>query len=133
MPELSPLPVPHARDDETTASRAWAEGLAMTRADTDGTQRSPGELVAAALSAHRTLSRDFGGSVPVTALGPDGAPRGLAAFVAVYAVQREREQRERLDHREQRDHGERREQEQSVWRDWGTRVRRDGRGLGEAV
>lgn len=123
MPELRPIPVPHAPDDGTTASRAWAEALAMTREDTGATHRSRGELVAAALSAHRTLSRDFGRSVPVTALGPDGAPRGLAAFVAVYAVQRERE-RERRDQREQ---------EQSAGRDWGRRAQRDDRGLGEAA
>ncbi|MFJ4981138.1 hypothetical protein ACIP6X_38485 [Streptomyces coeruleorubidus] len=127
MPELGPIPVPHARDDETTASRAWAEALAMTRGDADRSgraHRSQDELVAAALSAHRTLSREFGGSVPVTALGTDGAPRGLAAFVAVYAVQQAREQRYQRA---------RQEQERAVQRDWGKRVRRDERKLGEAA
>ncbi|WP_395576646.1 hypothetical protein [Streptomyces sp. BK79] len=124
MPELRPIPVPHAPDDGTTASRAWAEALAMTREDTDAADRSRGEAVAAALSAHRTLSRDFGRSVPVTALGPDGTARGLAAFVAVYAVQWERQQR---------DDRERREQERSARRDWDRRVQRDDRGLGEAA
>ncbi|MGA5292068.1 hypothetical protein [Streptomyces pseudogriseolus] len=123
MPEQRPIPVPHAPDDGTTASRAWSDALALTREDTDAAHRSWGELVAAALSAHRTLSRGYGRSVPVTALGPDGAPRGLAAFVAVYAVQRERE-------RERRDQQER---ERSVRRDWGSRAQRDDRGLGEAA
>ncbi|MFI9754697.1 hypothetical protein [Streptomyces collinus] len=129
MPELRPIPVPHARDDETTASRAWAEALAMTRGDanrSDRAHRSQGELVAAALSAHRTLSREFGRSVPVTALGPDDASRGLAAFVAVYAVQQAREQRGQRARQEQ-------EQERAVQRDWGKRVRRGERGLGEAA
>ncbi|MFE5602998.1 hypothetical protein ACFQ8O_27895 [Streptomyces coelicoflavus] len=128
MPEPRPItPLPHAPDDGTTASRAWAEALAVTRGDADRagrTRHCRGELVAAALSAHRTLSRDFGRGVPVTALGPDGAPRGLAAFVAVYAVQRERERRIRRE-------PERREQ--PVRRDWGKRVRRDEHGLGEAA
>ncbi|MFC8436842.1 hypothetical protein ACFUJT_01320 [Streptomyces griseoincarnatus] len=120
MPQLGPIPVPHAPDDGTTASRAWSEALATTRKDTDATHRSRGELVAAALSAHRTLSRDFGRSVPVTALGPDGAPRGLAAFVAVYAVQRERHERAQRQQRELRERQE-------------TLVRRDEHGLGEAA
>ncbi|MGY1528594.1 hypothetical protein ACW69C_33395 [Streptomyces sp. MN3] len=124
MPQLRPIPVPHAPDDGTTASRAWSEALAMTREDTDAAHRSRGELVAAALSAHRTLSRDFGRSVPVTALGPEGAPRGLAAFVAVYAAQRERERR---------DQQERQEQERPARRDRGDRARRDDRRLGEAA
>ncbi|CAL9323720.1 hypothetical protein [Streptomyces sp. R02] len=121
MPEQRPIPVPHAPDDGTTASRAWSDALALTREDTDAAHRSRGELVAAALSAHRTLSRGYGRSVPVTALGPDGAPRGLAAFVAVYAVQRERERRDQQG------------RERSVRRDWGSRARRDDRGLGEAA
>ncbi|MCA2205348.1 hypothetical protein ACPCSQ_17990 [Streptomyces griseoincarnatus] len=124
MPQLRPIPVPHAPDDGTTASRAWSEALATTREDTDAAHRSRGELVAAALSAHRILSRDFGRSVPVTALGPDGAPRGLAAFVAVYAAQRERERK---------DQQERQEQERPARRDRGDRARRDDRGLGEAA
>lgn len=46
-----------------------------------------GELMAAALGAHRTLARGRSQSVPLTALGPHGDPRALAAFVAVYAAQ----------------------------------------------
>ncbi|MEQ8143366.1 hypothetical protein [Streptomyces sp. OP7] len=128
MPELRPIPVPHAPDDKApddgaTASRARAEALAMTRGDTDAAHRSRGELVAAALSAHRTLSRDFGRSVPVTALGPDGAPRGLAAFVAVYAVQQQRHERHGRAQRAQR---ELRERQQTL-------ARREEHGLGEAA
>lgn len=88
MPEPDPNQVPHPRTDEI-ASRAWAEALAMAVGDADPAHRPPGELVAAALKAHRTLSRSHGQSVPVTALGPDGGVRGLAAFVAVYAAQQE--------------------------------------------
>ncbi|WP_458077511.1 hypothetical protein [Streptomyces sp. EMB26] len=120
MPQPRPIPVPHAPDDGTTASRAWSEALATTREDTDAAHRSRGELVAAALSAHRTLSRDFGRSVPVTALGPDGAPRGLAAFVAVYAVQQQRHERAQSQQRE-------------LWERQETLVRRDEHGLGEAA
>jgi len=86
MPEHDPNPVPHLRKDEI-ASRACAEALAMACGDADHAHRPPGELVAAALKAHRTLSRGLGQSVPLTALGPDGGVRGLAAFVAVYAAQ----------------------------------------------
>jgi hypothetical protein len=46
--------------------------------------------MAAALKTHRMLSRGLGQNVPLTPLGPDGAARGLAAFVAVYAAQQER-------------------------------------------
>ncbi|XMA35605.1 hypothetical protein O1157_00450 [Streptomyces albogriseolus] len=120
MPELRPIPVPHAHDDGATASRAWAEALAMTREDADAAHRSRGELVAAALSAHRTLSRDFGRGVPVTALGPDGTARGLAAFVAVYAVRQQRHERQAREQRELRERQE-------------TSVRRDGHGLGAAA
>ena len=87
MPNREPKPVPpHQRKDEI-ASRAWAEALAMACGDADHTHRTPGELVAASLEAHRTLSRGLGQSVPFTALGPDGGVLGLAAFVAVYATQ----------------------------------------------
>ncbi|MFK0063906.1 hypothetical protein ACIQTN_32330 [Streptomyces werraensis] len=79
-------PVPHPGEDDI-ASRAWAEALEMAHGDPD---RAPGELVAAALEAHRELSRALGRTVPVTALGPDGGVRGLAAFVAVYAARRDR-------------------------------------------
>lgn len=86
-PELDPIlhPTSNPRRDEI-ASRAWAEALAMADGDAG---RPAGELVAAALKAHRTLSRGLGQSVPVTALGPDDGVRGLAAFVAVYATQQE--------------------------------------------
>lgn len=86
MPD--PDPVPRPRQDEI-ASRAWAEALALA-GDAGRPHRAPGELVAAALEAHRGLSREFGRNVPVTALGPGGGVRGLAAFLAVYAAQRER-------------------------------------------
>lgn len=87
-PDTNLNPVPHPRKDEI-ASRAWAEALAMTCGDADHAHRAPGELVAASLKAHRVLSRGLGQSVPLTALGPDGGVLGLAAFVAVYAVQQE--------------------------------------------
>ncbi|MFF1699308.1 hypothetical protein ACFVXC_37740 [Streptomyces sp. NPDC058257] len=87
MPNCEPKPVAqHERTDEI-ASRAWAEALAMACGDADHAHRSPGELLAASLEAHRALSRGFGRSVPFTALGPDGGVLGLAAFVAVYTVQ----------------------------------------------
>jgi hypothetical protein len=86
MPNPDPNPIPHLRRDEI-ASRAWAEALAMACGDVDHAHRPPGELVAAALKVHRMLSRGLGQSVPVTAIGPDGGVRGLAAFVAVYAAQ----------------------------------------------
>lgn len=79
------------RKDEIV-SRAWAEALALAHEPgerTDRAGRPPGELVAAALKAHRALSQGLGQSVPVTAIGPDGGVRGLAAFVAVYAAQQE--------------------------------------------
>ncbi|MEU6381104.1 hypothetical protein [Streptomyces sp. NPDC046909] len=97
-PEPDPIlqPVPHRPRREDIASRAWAAAQEMAGEDTDragGPERPAGELVAAALKAHRTLSRGLGQSVPVTPLGPDGGGvRGLAAFVAVYAA--EQEQRE---------------------------------------
>ncbi|MGW6062994.1 hypothetical protein [Streptomyces sp. NPDC055189] len=89
MPNCEPKPVPphqRQRQDEI-ASRAWAEALAMACGDADHAHRPPGELLAASLAAHRTLSRGLGQSVPLTALGPDGGVLGLAAFVAVYAAQ----------------------------------------------
>ncbi|KUM99175.1 hypothetical protein AQI95_40510 [Streptomyces yokosukanensis] len=88
MREPDPNPVPHLSKDEI-ASWAWAEVLTMACADAEHAHRPPGELVAAALKAHRTLSRGLRQSVPVTALGPDGGVRGLAAFVAVYAAQQD--------------------------------------------
>ncbi|MFE9683943.1 hypothetical protein [Streptomyces sp. NPDC006285] len=87
MPQPDPHQVPQPRKDEIT-SRAWAEALAMACGVADHTHRPPGELVAAALQAHRALSRGLGQNVQVTALGPAGAVRGLAAFVAGYAAQR---------------------------------------------
>jgi hypothetical protein len=86
MPDRHPNPVPHLRKDEI-ASRAWAEALAMACGEADHAHPPVGELVAASLKAHRTLSQGLGRSVPVTALGPDGGVLGLAAFVAVYAAQ----------------------------------------------
>lgn len=91
-PAVAPAPAPHpgtrtrTRRDEI-ASRAWAEALAIACADPDHARRPRGELMAAALQAHRTLTRGPGPSVPLTALGPHGDPRALAAFVAVYAAQ----------------------------------------------
>ncbi|GGV66844.1 hypothetical protein GCM10010277_74970 [Streptomyces longisporoflavus] len=93
MPNCEPKPVPpHAHQDDHAhkddiASRAWAEALAMACGDADHAHRPPGELLAASLRAHRTLSRGLGQSVPLTALGPNGGVLGLAAFVAVYAAQ----------------------------------------------
>ncbi|MET7746862.1 hypothetical protein [Streptomyces sp. NPDC005385] len=81
-----PVPHPCMRRDEI-ASRAWAEALAIACADPDHARRPRAELMAAALQAHRTLTRGPGPSVPLTALGPHGDPRALAAFVAVYAAQ----------------------------------------------
>jgi hypothetical protein len=88
MPDPDTNPVAHLRKDQI-ASRAWAEALAMACGDADHAHRPPGELAAAALRVHRMLSRGLGHSVPVTALGPDGGVRGLAAFLAVYAAQQE--------------------------------------------
>jgi hypothetical protein len=90
QPEPDPIlqPTSHPRREEIT-SRAWTEALAMAGGDPDPADRLLGELVAAALKAHRTLSRGLGQSVPVTALGPDDGVRGLAAFVAVYAAEQE--------------------------------------------
>ncbi|MGV4982317.1 hypothetical protein ACVB8X_23990 [Streptomyces sp. NRAIS4] len=67
------------------------------------------ELVAAALKAHRALSRGLGESVPVTALGPDGALRGLAAFIAVYAARRD--QPDQPDQQDQQDRQDRQDRE----------------------
>lgn len=87
MPNREPKPVPpHAHKDDI-ASSAWAEALAMACGDADHAHHPPGELLAASLKAHRTLSRGLGRSVPLTALGPDGGVLGFAAFVAVYATQ----------------------------------------------
>lgn len=84
-----PDPVPHSRPEEIL-SRARAEALALAGEDRGRRHRTPDEggLVAAALEAHRALSRDLGRSVPLTALGPDGGVRGLTAFLAVYAARR---------------------------------------------
>ncbi|MFF0190311.1 hypothetical protein [Streptomyces sp. NPDC005244] len=87
-PTVAPAPNPHPRTRrDEIASRAWAEALAIACADPDHARRPRGELMAAALQAHRTLTRGPGPSVPLTALGPHGDPRALAAFVAVYAAQ----------------------------------------------
>ncbi|WP_327309938.1 hypothetical protein OG730_43010 (plasmid) [Streptomyces sp. NBC_01298] len=70
-------------------SRAWAEAHSMTCADPGHAHRPPGELTAAALTAHGRLSAVLGRSIPFTALGPGGGVRGLASFLAVYAAQQE--------------------------------------------
>lgn len=85
-PAPAPVPASRARRDET-ASQAWAEALATACTHPDHARRPRGELMAAALQAHRTLTRGPGPGVPLTALGPHGDPRALAAFVAVYAAQ----------------------------------------------
>ncbi|MDL5205439.1 hypothetical protein [Streptomyces sp. ALI-76-A] len=99
MPDSETNPVPHRQEPhlrrDEIASRARAEALAMACADTAHSHRPAGELVAAALKAHRTLSRGLGPGGPVTPLGPDAGVRGLAAFLAVYAAQQE--------HRDDRD------------------------------
>ncbi|MET8036736.1 hypothetical protein [Streptomyces sp. NPDC005345] len=79
-------PAARTRSDEN-ASQAWAEALAMACTHPDHARRPRSELMAAALQAHRTLTRGPGPDVPLTALGPHGDPRALAAFVAVYAAQ----------------------------------------------
>ncbi|MFI6475187.1 hypothetical protein ACIBL5_33580 [Streptomyces sp. NPDC050516] len=95
MQNPEPKPVPHLRKDEIV-SRAWAEALAMACSDADHAHRPPGELVAAALKAHHTLSRGLGPSGPVAAVGSDGGVRWLAAFVAEYAAhQQQRDERDR--------------------------------------
>lgn len=95
MQNPEPNPVPRPRKDGIV-SRAWAEGLVMACGDADHTQRPPGELVAAALKAHHTLSRGFGQSGPVAFVGSDGGVRWLAAFVTEYAALREeRDERRR--------------------------------------
>jgi hypothetical protein len=88
----APAPIPHparTRRDEI-ASHAWAEALAIACADPDHARRPRSELMAAALQAHRTLTRGPGPGVPLTALGPHGDVRALAAFVAVYSAQQHR-------------------------------------------
>lgn len=70
MPHPDPHPAPRQRAAEPP-SPAWTDALA------------------AALSAHRTLARGLGRSVPLTALCADGGASGLAAFVAVYAAQQD--------------------------------------------
>ncbi|MEU8792984.1 hypothetical protein [Streptomyces sp. NPDC048643] len=85
-PAPAPIPHPRTRRDEI-ASHAWAEALATACAHPDHAHRPRGELMAAALEAHRTLTRGPGPSVPLTALGPHGDPRALAVFVTVYAAQ----------------------------------------------
>ncbi|MGW6485628.1 hypothetical protein [Streptomyces sp. NPDC055056] len=85
-PAPAPVPASRTRRDET-ASQAWAEALAKACTHPDHARRPRSELMAAALQAHRTLTRGPGPGVPLTALGPHGDPRALAAFVAVYAAQ----------------------------------------------
>ncbi|TQJ37129.1 hypothetical protein OHU34_43155 [Streptomyces sp. NBC_00080] len=89
-----PISQPPAHKAEF-ASRARAEALAMAGADPDRAHRPPGALAAAALRAYSTLSAGTGRSVPVTvfAAGGDGV-RELAAFLAVYAAEQERQERQ---------------------------------------
>lgn len=89
MQDPAPKPAPHAHGDRTSSSRAGAQAPATAPGDA-APRRPPGELMAAALKTHRMLSRGLGQNVALTPLGPDGAARGLAAFVAVYAAQQER-------------------------------------------
>ncbi|MFC7844325.1 hypothetical protein ACFY3O_13455 [Streptomyces sp. NPDC001046] len=86
MPDPAPHTAAHPGSD--VAARARTQALAMTGQDTGRAHDPAGELVAAALKAHRTLERGLGGSVPMTALGPDAGVRGLTAFLAVYAAVR---------------------------------------------
>ncbi|MEU4469106.1 hypothetical protein AB0G20_36350 [Streptomyces sp. NPDC024017] len=86
MPDPETHTAAHPGTKDEFASRARAEALAMTGQDTGQAHRPAGELVAAALKAHRTLVRGLGRSVPLTALGPDAGVRGLTAFLAVYAA-----------------------------------------------
>ncbi|KOU40404.1 hypothetical protein [Streptomyces sp. WM6378] len=97
MQNSEPNPVTPLRKDEIV-SRAWAEALAMACGDADHAHRPQGELVAAALKAHHTLSRGLGHSGPVAAVGSDGGVRWLAAFVAEYAAHQ--------NQRDDRRHGE---------------------------
>ncbi|MFG2313286.1 hypothetical protein ACGFS9_32215 [Streptomyces sp. NPDC048566] len=88
MPDPTSAPLPEPRREDI-ASRAWAEALAMACADPGHARRDAGELLAAALRAHHTLTRGPRRSVPLTALGAHGDVRALAAFVAVYAAQQD--------------------------------------------
>ncbi|MFG2439855.1 hypothetical protein [Streptomyces sp. NPDC048508] len=85
-PDPAPVPASRTRRDES-ASQAWAEALAKACTHPDHARRPRSELMAAALQAHRALTRGPGPGVPLTALGAHGDPRALAAFVAVYAAQ----------------------------------------------
>ncbi|MEU5404218.1 hypothetical protein ABZ348_33590 [Streptomyces sp. NPDC005963] len=98
MPDPDPDPDSNSNSNsnsdprrEQIASRAWAEALAVASGDAVRAQGSQGELLAASLEAHRMLSRGLGKSVAVTALGPDDGVLGFAAFVAVYAAEREQQ------------------------------------------
>lgn len=89
MPTQTTHTHPHTADAEIV-TRAWAEARSMAGLGPRG-GRPPGEVAAAALSAHGTLSAGLGRSVPFTALAPagttDSGVRQLAAFLAVYAAQ----------------------------------------------
>ncbi|CAL9653300.1 hypothetical protein [Streptomyces sp. enrichment culture] len=89
-----PSPTPPTRKAELTAD-AWAEALAMTGTGPGRTPSSPGNLTAAALRAHRTLSAGLGQHIPFTALDQSGGARALATFLAVYAAQNEDTQERR--------------------------------------
>ena len=87
MQDPIPQPVPHPRTEETVSrSRTRAPATARGAA-----HRPPVEQMAAALKAHRALSRGLKQNVPLTALGPDRGVRGLAAFAAVYAAHQEQD------------------------------------------
>jgi hypothetical protein len=89
MPTQTTHTHPHTADAEIV-TRAWAEARSMAGLGPRG-GRPPGEVAAAALSAHGALSAGLGHSVPFTALTPagttDSGVRQLAAFLAVYAAQ----------------------------------------------
>ncbi|MFD9393203.1 hypothetical protein ACFWBB_21545 [Streptomyces sp. NPDC060000] len=94
MPTPTPAPTPYAHTADLV-TRAWREASCMAGAGPDAAaHRPPGDLTAAALRAHRTLSAGLGHTVAFTALGPRGdGVRGLAAFLAVYAAQQQSAQR----------------------------------------
>lgn len=87
MPTPTPTPTPRARPADLV-SRARREALSMAGAGPDPGRERAGDLTAAALRTHRTLSAGLGHTVPFTALVPGGdGVRGLAVFLAVYAAE----------------------------------------------
>lgn len=83
-----PNPTPPTRQAELTTD-AWTEALAMTGTGPDRTPNPPGNLTAAALRAHHTLSAGLGRHIPFTALAQPGGAQALATFLAVYAAHQE--------------------------------------------